>query len=316
MVARAGRRSRRLSAFGIIEDALEARAMELEASGRYKVLRRLQFGGHAPFEGALSLGDGVRLAVYLDLETTGLDPRRDEVIEIALVPFAYGADGRILATFEPFESFIEPGGPISPDITALTGITDEMVKGARLDLAALEAMVARASLIIAHNAAFDRRFAERMSPVFASRAWACSMREIDWAAEGFEGTKLGYLAAGAGFFYDRHRALSDCLAALELLRRPLPRSGTPAFARLLERARKAQIRLYAENTPFETKDLLKARGYRWNGDGNGRPRAWYVDLDEEAKADELAFLEREIYRREADVTLVRLTARDRYSERV
>jgi hypothetical protein len=110
------------------------------------------------------------------------------------------------------------------------------------------AFAAPAALVIAHNASFDRRLLERFSPVFQTKPWACSMSEIDWKDEGHEGVKLAYLAAGAGFFYDRHRATSDCAAAIELLARDLPRSGQPALARLLEAA--TSTRSCARSTPM------------------------------------------------------------------
>ena len=44
--------------------------------------------------------------------------------------------------------------------------------------------------------------------------------------------------------------------------------------RLLEKARRPGWRIWAENSPFELKDELKARGYRWNGDGRPNPKAW------------------------------------------
>jgi DNA polymerase-3 subunit epsilon len=83
--------------------------------------------------------------------------------------------------------------------------------------------------------------------VFITKPWACSMTQIDWSAEGFEGTKLVYLAMGAGFFYERHRAGHDCIAAIELRALSLPKAGVPAMARLLERARRPSWRIWAEN---------------------------------------------------------------------
>src|SRR5262249_54976746 len=75
----------------------------------------------------------------------------------------------------------------------------------------------------------------------------------------------------------------------------LPTTGTSALAVLLERARKKTMRVWAEQSPFDLKDSLKRRGYRWSDGSNGRPRSWYVDLDESKLDDEIAFLKGEIY---------------------
>ena len=181
--------------------------------------------------------------------------------------------------------------------------------------AEVAAFAGPAALVIAHNAGFDRRFAERLSDVFTTKAWACSMSQIDWAAEGFEGTKLHYLAAGAGFFYDRHRAEHDCRAVIELLASDLPVSNRTALAILLDRARQPTWRIWAENSPYDLKDALKARGYRWNGDGNPNPRAWYVDVDDARREAEISFLRKEIYLRDVELLVHRMDAYNRFSDR-
>jgi DNA polymerase-3 subunit epsilon len=139
---------------------------------------------------------------------------------------------------------------------------------------------------------------------------------VDWAGEGYEGTKLSYLASSAGFFYDRHRAENDCHAAIELLSLPMRNSGAPVMAQLLERARRPSWRIWAENSPFDLKDVLKARGYRWNADTAVAPRAWYIDVEDDQREAELAFLRFEIYQREVDLTAHAITARNRFSSRV
>lgn len=286
-------------------------AAALEASGQYRVLRKL--GARAavlPPE-----GEKTRLGLFVDVETTGLDARGDEIIELAMIPFRYGLDGAIYEVLEAFHGYRQPQNPIPAEITALTGIDDAKVAGQAIDPDSVAAFAAPAALVIAHNASFDRRFLERFCEVFRTKPWACSMSEIDWKAEGHEGTKLAYLAAGAGFFYDRHRATSDCLAAIELLAMPLPVSGATGLARLLERARTPNWRIWAENSPFAMKDKLKARGYRWNGDDSVPPRCWYVDVADADKEAELLFLRQEIYRGEIDPLTRRIDARDRFSER-
>jgi DNA polymerase-3 subunit epsilon len=290
---------------------LEAMAAALRASGEYRVLRRLT--PRSPI--AIPDGAVTRTGLFVDVETTGLDWRRDEIIELAMIPFRYGTDGRIYEIGEAFQGLRQPAEPISAEITALTGIDDAMVEGKTIDPEAVAAAAAPAALVIAHNAAFDRRVLERFSEVFRTKPWACSMSQVDWKAEGHEGVKLAWLAAGAGFFYDRHRAVNDCAAAIELLATDLPRSGVPALAALLERARTPTWRIWAENSPFAMKDRLKARGYRWNSDDAVPPRCWHVDVAEADKDAELLFLRQDIYGGEIEPLMRKIDAYDRFSER-
>lgn len=290
----------------------ERMAAILESSGRYRILRRLEprAAYHVPD------GTPTRRAVFLDLETTGLDPATDEIVEIAMVPFDFTADGRIFSVHEPFERFRDPGRPIPAEVVALTGITDKMVAGSSIDPAEIDAFVGPTTVLaIAHHANFDRRFAERFCPSFANLSWACSWSEIPWAEEGFEGTKLIHLAAGCGFFHEGHRAVHDCRAGIELLSRALPRSGRRGLDVLLESARAPRWRLSAVGAPFELRQALKVRGYRWDPGEDGRPKAWFIDVADGAVDAERDFLRREIYRRDIDVDARRLDAFDRYSDR-
>jgi DNA polymerase-3 subunit epsilon len=286
-------------------------AVRLEASGAYRVLRRL-----APRAPVTPPADVVtRRGLFVDVETTGLDPVRDEIIELAMVPFTYGLDGQVYSVGEAFQQLRQPSRPIPPAITAITSIDDAMVAGQTIDRDAVGRFAAPAQLVVAHNAGFDRKFLERYCETFNTKAWACSMSQVDWVAEGFEGAKLAYLAAAAGFFYERHRAAHDCLAAIELLAMTHGRTLSTGLSQLLIRARTVSFRIWAEGAPFDLKDVLKARGYRWNAEGSGAPRAWYVDVAEADREAELAFLKAEIYRGEIELLTRRIDAYDRFSER-
>jgi DNA polymerase-3 subunit epsilon len=292
------------------DQSLAAMAEALARSGEYRVLRRLiPRTSFTPSEGP------TKTAILLDVETTGLDQRKDEVVELGMIKFNYLPDGRIASIRDIFSSFNEPLEPIPPDVIALTGITNEMVAGNRIDEAAVSSFAEEAVIVIAHNSGFDRKFAERYWPIFQRKAWGCSATEIEWRKHGFEGSRLGYLLNGAGFFHQAHRAVDDCHALLEILSVELPTTGTSALAVLLERARKRTMRLWAEQSPFDLKDVLKRRGYRWSDGGDGRPRSWYVDLDESRLDDEIAFLKTEIYLRDVEPSVQTLTAFDRFSIR-
>ncbi|MCW2082411.1 UNVERIFIED_ORG: DNA polymerase-3 subunit epsilon [Bradyrhizobium japonicum] len=291
---------------------LAAMAEALSRSPDYRILRRLVARpSYIP-----TVGQEVRTGILLDTETTGLDHAKDEIIELGMIKFDYSADGRIVGVRDTFSAFNEPSAPISAEVTALTGITDEMVAGQRFDDAAVTAFAESGVITIAHNSSFDRRFVERYWPVFEHKAWGCSMSEIDWRKHGFAGAQLGYLLNGAGFFHQAHRAVDDCHALLEVLAFELPTTGAPALALLLETARKPTMRVWAEQTAFELKDSLKRRGYRWNDGSDGRPKSWFRDVDETALDDEIAFLRTEIYMRDLEPTVQRLTAFTRFSSRI
>ena len=85
---------------------------------------------------------------------------------------------------------------------------------------------------------------------------------------------------------------------------------------LLQRARQPGWRIWAENSPFDLKDQLKARGYRWNGDGCCGPSAWFIDVDDNTKEQELGFLRTEVYQRNLDPMVRRITAFERFSDRI
>jgi DNA polymerase-3 subunit epsilon len=284
-------------------------ARRLEATGDYKVLRRLVPRAPTPMPADYS----GKIGVVIDFETTGLDSSRDEIIEVAAVRFRYSNSDEITGIADTFQAFNEPSAPIPAGITELTGISDAMVAGHRIDVAALERIVSDANIVIAHNAAFDRKFAERSWAFFEQKHWGCSSSEIGWKKYGFGGAKLGYLLAGADFFHGAHRAIDDCQATLELLARPLPATSTTAFAVLVDRARRKTFRIWAENAQYALKDILKLRRYRWNDGTDGRPKAWHIDVDEDRRDAELDYLKKEIYQRDLDILCREITAQERFS---
>jgi DNA polymerase-3 subunit epsilon len=123
---------------------------------------------------------------------------------------------------------------------------------------------------------------------------------------------LEFLAWRSGFFYDAHRAEMDCLVVLAVLAKPLGDTGHPALNQLLECARRPSFRISALNSPFDSKDALKQRGYRWNADA----KVWATDIAESDQVEELTWLKAEVYEgKAAEVEVERLDAARRYSLR-
>ncbi len=92
--------------------------------------------------------------VVFDIETTGLSNRTCKIIEIGAVKVKGGK------VIDRMDIFVDPECPIPEEITRLTSITDDMVKGAPKEREAVEEFLnfIGDSMLIAHNAAFDVGF--------------------------------------------------------------------------------------------------------------------------------------------------------------
>jgi DNA polymerase-3 subunit epsilon len=287
----------------------EAMAQTLAQHPDFRVLRRLvPHSDYGPIN-----GQATQRVIVLDTETTGLDSKNEKVIELAMLSVLVDAvSGLPVGPVTVYESFEDPGKPIPAQITEITGIDDSMVQGLRIDDDAVTALVQQADLIVAHNAGFDRPFVEARFPVFASKSWGCSFQGIDWKKEGSGSAKLEFLASERGWFYDAHRAQVDCHALLQVLASPLA-DGQTGLSRLLAGADQTRYKLRATGAPFEAKDKLKSRGYRWDGEG----RVWWCSLGSDELLDaECTWLRDEVYgRRSARVMLEALDSLVQYSSR-
>jgi DNA polymerase-3 subunit epsilon len=295
-----------------VEYSLEQMARSLIESGDYRVMTRLEpQAEYNPPDDIPKL-----VAAVVDVETTGTNPDQDRIIELGICLFEYDRlNGRIYKVLGSWEWFEDPGVSVPPEIVQITGITDEMVSGHRIDDHAVNDLLSRTVLVIAHNADFDRRFLEKRLPAFATKHCACSRFDIDWKAEGIRSSALEFVAYSLGFFHDGHRAASDCRATLHVLAQQLPGTGRLAFQALLEQARLPTWRIWARDAIIERKDVLKARGYAWSPGEFGRPKCWYRDVSDADKAAEVAWLRENVMGPDQAVWALRITAKDRYSDR-
>jgi len=94
----------------------------------------------------------------VDIETTGLDPTKDEIIEIGAI--RYLADGSTTT----FQRLIKPKNPVPVFIYQLTKITEDELKkadSAKKVLTEFYAFLSEEDVIVCHNAEFDMRFLQR-----------------------------------------------------------------------------------------------------------------------------------------------------------
>ncbi|WP_224982398.1 3'-5' exonuclease [Geomonas agri] len=296
---------------------IEVAIASLHSTGDFQVLRRLNLSRDA------RLGrpgpSHAKVALCLDTETTGLNHKQDKVIELGIVAFEFDpVSGEIYRITDRYSGFEDPGFAIPPEVQEITGISDDMVRGQAFDDAFVNALADKSDLVIAHNAAFDRKFVETRFPSFVKLPWACTVCQIDWGAERLSSRTLEFLLFKTGSLtINAHRALDDAEGVLGLLLERLPVSGAPIFLELLKRAHEVTSRVYAVSAPYDKKDVLKERGYRWSDGTQGGSKAWWRDVPAHEEAAELAYLAREIYPRgnTSAVQVLRCDAYARFSVR-
>lgn len=261
--------------------------------------------------------DRLTLGVVLDTETTGKNAATDHLIELGMVFFEYDpTTGVVYRIVDVYDELQDPGVPIPAEASAVNGITDDMVRGKAIDVQRVTDMVTFVSIVIAHNAAYDRQVCERYFPVFAKLSWACSFRQVPWQDEGIGSGKLDYIAMRRGFHYAAHRAEEDCRAVLHVLAAPFANTGASTLKTLLDAANKHELRIWATDAPYAVKDLLSARGYRWSDGSNGMEKAWNLTVTEDNYEAELVWLKANAYgNRSSSIVVDTVDATNRFSQR-
>jgi DNA polymerase III epsilon subunit-like protein len=158
---------------------------------------------------------------FVDVETTGFDPARCAVVEVAA---QIVEAGRVVATFE---SLVNPCHGIPSFVTGIHGINDGMVWGQPKlrELVPELRRLCRGAVVVAHNADFDRRFL----PFLAAHPTACSWRLATLVVPEAPNHKNDTL----GRFFDvddpllegrrSHRALADVIVTRHVFFRCLER---------------------------------------------------------------------------------------------
>lgn len=266
---------------------IEAMATLVDRDRDFRVLRRMVSMRRNEVSG---VRPGMLVGCAIDVETTGLDVANDGIVELALQRFWADPSGRIVVTGRAHSWLEDPGRPIPAAISRLTGLADTDVAGRTIMDPVAASLIADADFVVAHNASFDCPFVEKRLPFTAGRPWVCTLQDVDWSGNGFEGRTLGHLLMQMGWFYDAHRASTDVTALLHLLDHRLP-SGRTVLKEAIEAAVRPAWIIDAVDAPFETKDLLKARGYRWNA----RARHWSRQVSATDFDDEYEWIVLQVY---------------------
>lgn len=149
--------------------------------------------------------------VVVDIETTGLSPIQNEIIELSAIKVI---DGEITETFS---KLIKPTGRVSSFITSLTGITEKMLEdGYDLKETLKEFRgFCKNHIIMGHNIKFDIRFLDanlqKTLGTVLENDYIDTLRIARFSLPELRSHKLGLLAQHYGFnIQGMHRALKDC----------------------------------------------------------------------------------------------------------
>jgi DNA polymerase III subunit epsilon len=169
-----------------------------------------------------------KLGLIVDVETTGLGPSTDEIIELAVKLFSFHEHtGEILDIIEE-DSFLRE--PLSTSAKRnysnafrVHGIPYDMVEGKSFYDNKVMSFFDQADAVFAHNASFDRSFLYHMYPEVNDLKWYCTMRNVPWKDYGHpNGKLLTLLQAHKITNYQSHRAMDDITYLMELLKKTNP----------------------------------------------------------------------------------------------
>lgn len=153
--------------------------------------------------------------VVLDTETTGFNPASCSLLEIAAIRMRGGE------TIAEFQTYVDPGRAIPPEITELTGITQDDVTGALSPREAVRALAEFAGdcNLIAHNASFDQGFIMRqVLPGELRGQWVDTLALSQIVLPRLRSHRLVDLSAAFGLHMPAHHAMDDTICLGELWR--------------------------------------------------------------------------------------------------
>jgi DNA polymerase-3 subunit epsilon len=205
-----------------------------------------------------------------DIETTGSHASGNSIIEIGVVLY----DGE--RVIEEFSTLIDPGVQLPVFITGLTGITNDMLRGAPSFSQVADRLeeLFDGAIFVAHNVNFDHSFI-RAEFAAIGRNWnpprICTMRMARKAFPGERSYGLNAICVWMDLVNEQaHRALSDARVAMEILARSMPRIEPAEFKRMV--AKHSGIVFLPPNLPEDVfQRLPDAPGVYYMYDEKGKP---------------------------------------------
>lgn len=201
----------------------------------------------------------MNIVSILDVETTGLDPKTDVVIEVAIVRYSL-LNCAVIDSFASVLKTDHPNGAESVNHIP-SGLLWQSTMEADETWTMINRMAGVSGAVLAHNADFDRQWIPKSCSTTLERPWIDTCNGVKWPHESKPGASLISLALDHGLaVVDPHRALSDCLLLARLLTRVAEQHN---IVELLARGLRPQATFQAL-VSYDDKDKAKEAGFHWD----------------------------------------------------
>lgn len=265
-------------------DDLEASARRLEASGRYRVTRRLP---SRTVERSPSR-ENARLVLVAHRRRTGSGKNGSRLAGVAFVLATFDQRGLrdVVAAFEeegqPNLPFFAPVGRVSHAVPP----TPE----------AMERYADRIDFCVSHDRGSLPDVLRTGLPVLRGIPWASARDAVDWRRLGVEGDGLSPILGRFGLFADVSEPRGGCDALVEALSADRWQTETdPPFMQLRRLLDARHVEVVATGPTYEIRDALKQRGYRWNHGVGGVGKHWSLVVSYRDALVEIAWLRHRLH---------------------
>ncbi len=211
----------------------------------------------------------MEIIAILDTETTGLDPAKGQVLEIAIVLYHIPTRSILSQMSCLITADENPAYEINRiEVDALKKVPNSVMDSS---MGMICQMLTHADAIIAHNAEFDKKWMDTI-PLFQTyvrnKQWICTRNDVIWPIRKGVALNLIHICADLGVpIINAHRALSDChllLGAIECIE---------DIEFFLDKSGKGRV-VYHANISYDKRQLVKEAGFMWDNE----KKVWFAKL--------------------------------------
>lgn len=210
----------------------------------------------------------------LDTETTGLDPSKGKVIEVAAV--FYNIPSRSIISQASTLLYAEANPAYEINRIEIASLVATPPKIESMGTFLINQMMIEADAIVAHNAEFDRKWMATI-PDFQEaiqNKWICTKNDVVWPVRKGIALTLISICSDLGVpIINAHRALSDCLLLVGAI------DCIDDIENFLDKSGRGRITYHAK-IDFDKRQLVKDAGFQWDN----LKKVWHAKLTPEIAA--------------------------------